>query len=138
MTSTGDSTFCGACGGPIGEPATTLPAEKKPCPLCGSLTRNFHAHVTESLTVREKFGMKLKRPGIKKPVYESVAGDDLHRATGQWNKLTREIDRENNRYNEVIADSQSGEVFRQCDEPLTKHTGRGSAKPKLSEGEQNT
>jgi len=90
--------------------------------------------VHEKLTIREKIGMKHKRPGHKKPIYESVSGDDLHRATGQWNKLTREIDRENNRYKEVIINPESGEVIRHCEEPLTKHFDRGSAKPKSSEG----
>ena len=79
--------------------------------------------------------MKQKRPGHKKPIYESVSGDDLHRATGQWNKLTREIDRENNLYKEVITNPESGDVLRHCEEPLTDHFGRGSAKPKSSEGD---
>ena len=67
-----------------------------------------------------------------KPIYELVSGEDLHRATGQWNQLTREIDRQNNRYKEVIVNSQTGEVVRHVDEPLTDHRGRGSAKPKLN------
>ena len=83
-----------------------------------------------SLTLREKIGLKHKRPGHKKPIYESVSGEDLHRATGQWNQLTREIDREKNRYKEVIVNPQTGKVVRHVDEPLTDHTGRGSAKPK--------
>jgi hypothetical protein len=75
--------------------------------------------------------LKHKRPGHKKPIYESVSGDDLHRKSGQWNHLTREIDRENDRYKEVILNPTTGEVIRSVDEPLTEHTGRGSAKPKI-------
>lgn len=78
--------------------------------------------------------MKQKRPGHRKPIYESVSGDDLHRDTGQWNKLTREIDRENNRYKEVIKNPDNGEILRHCEEPLTDHFGRGSAKPKSRDG----
>ena len=78
--------------------------------------------------------MKQRRPGVKKPIYESVAGDDQHRSSGQWNHLTREIDRESNRYREVIVNPQTGEVIRQVDEPLTSHVGRGSAKPKTRGG----
>ena len=137
MTTTIDPTLCAACGTPIDESANTLPADRKACPSCGSLARNFSVHVHETLTLREKIGLKHKRPGHKKPIYESVSGDDLHRATGQWNKLTREIDRENNRYKEVIVNPASGEVLRHCDEPLTEHIGRGSAKPKPSEGGQD-
>lgn len=125
-----DSTSCSACGTVVDESATTLVAERRPCLSCGSTARTFSAHVHESLKLREKIGLKHKRPGNKKPIYESVSGEDLHRATGQWNQLTREINRENNRYREVIVNPQTGEVIRNIDEPLTSHTSRGSAKPK--------
>ena len=97
---------------------------------CGSLTQTISVDVHESITVREKIRKKHRRHGHKKPISESMSGDDLHSATGQWNQLTREIDRENNRYREIIINQQSGEVIRECDEPLTNHTGRGSAKSK--------
>jgi hypothetical protein len=128
-----DSTSCSVCGAVIDEPASTPVEERRPCPSCGSTARTFSAHVHESVTFREKIGLKHKRPGHKKPIYESVSGEDLHRATGQWNQLTREIDRENNRYKEVIVNPQTGEVIRNVDEPLTSHTGRGSIKPKPSD-----
>ncbi len=133
MTTTMDPTNCADCGAQINEPASLPVADRKPCPSCGSMARSFGAHVIEALTVREKIGMKQKRPGHKKPIFESVSGDDLHRASGQWNKLTREIDRENNRYKEVIVNPETGEILRHCDEPLTDHVNRGSAKPKPDE-----
>lgn len=82
--------------------------------------------------------MKHRRPGHKKPILESVSGGDLYRDSGQWNHLTREIDRENNRYKEVILNPNTGEVIRSVDEPLTKHTSRGSAKPKHGGSEEDT
>ena len=125
---------CAGCGAPIDEPVRLAVADRKPCSSCGFMARNFSAHIQESLTIREKIGMKQKRPGHKKPIYESVSGDDLHRASGQWNKLTREIDRENNRYREVIVNPEASKTLRHCDEPLTDHINRGSAKPKPGEG----
>ena len=130
MSADPDNTRCSACGSAIDEPTSTRIAERKPCPSCGSVARTFSVHVRESLTLREKIGLKHKRPGHKKPIYESVSGEDLHRDTGQWSQLTREIDRENNRYKEVIVKPQTGEIVRHVDEPLTDHTGRGSAKSK--------
>jgi ribosomal protein S27AE len=134
MATTFDPTYCGACGAAIDEPGNTLPPDRKPCPSCGSLARNFGASMQETLTLREKLGLKHKRRGYKKPIYESISGDDLHRKSGEWNKLTREIDRENNRYREIIVNPTSGEVLRNVDEPLSEHTGRGSAKPKPGDG----
>ena len=124
-----DSTSCSACGAAIDEPATTPVAERKPCPSCGSVVRNFNAHVHDSMPLREKLGLKHKRPGHKRPIYESVSGEDFHRDTGKWNEITREIDRENDRYREGIVNPQTGEIIRQVDEPLTNHRSRGYAKP---------
>ena len=129
-----DAIVCSACGAAIDEPPSTPLDERKPCPSCGSLVRTFNVHVHESVTLREKIGLKHKRPGHKEPIYESVLGEDLHRATGQWNQLSREIDRENDRYKERIVNLQTGEVLRDVDEPLSNHTGRGSARPKPVEG----
>lgn len=128
MSSIETSVSCMHCGVALPERTDTLPAERKPCPDCGSLTRTFHVHITETVTVLQKIGTKHKRPGKKKPIFESVTGDDLHRATGKWNKLTREIDRENDHYREIIVDPETGNVLRECDEPLSEHIGRGTAK----------
>lgn len=130
MSSSEDYTSCSQCGTRIEEPQDTPVVARTPCPACRSTARTFNVHVQETLTLREKIGLKHKRPGHKKPIYESVSGDDLHRKSGQWNHLTREIDRENDRYKEVILNPTTGEVIRSVDEPLTEHTGRGSAKPK--------
>jgi hypothetical protein len=128
MTTSMNPTTCAGCGALIDEPAGLPAADRKPCSSCGSSARNFGIHVHESLTVHEKIGMKQKRYGHKKPIYESLSGDDLHRASGQWNRKTRVIDRENNQYKEVIVNPETGELIRHCDEPLTEHINRGSAK----------
>jgi hypothetical protein len=42
------------------------------------------------------------------------------------------IDRDNNRYFEMVTDYESGEIIHHCEEPLSEHQGHGSAKPKKS------
>jgi len=125
-----DYVTCAVCGTPIDEDPGTALAERKPCPVCGSTARNYNVSVRLSTIRGWLLGLKHKRPGHKKPVYESKSGDELYRDTGQWHKISREIDRENNRYRERIVDPKTGEVIRECDEPLTEHQGRGSAKRK--------
>jgi hypothetical protein len=88
-----------------------------------------------NVTSKLKAGLKQKRPRFKKPIYEAVRGDDLHRKTGLWSKLLRVIDRQNNRYKEEIVNSNTGEVLRSVDEALTDHVGRGSAKKVRGSGE---
>ena len=58
-----------------------------------------------------------------------VQGDDIHRKTGRLSKIERVIDRENGKYHELITDAETGDILRECDEPLTQHVRRGSAKP---------
>lgn len=123
-----DFTSCSGCGQPIDEPPNTLVEARVQCPTCGSTTRTFNSFISESVILREKIGLRLKRPGHKKAIFESVSGADLHRKTGRWNELIREIDRQNDRYREHIVNSETGEVIRSVDEPLTEHRGRGSAK----------
>jgi DNA-directed RNA polymerase subunit RPC12/RpoP len=126
-------TVCSDCGALINGPASATVEERAPCDICGSKRRTFGVEVKEAPTVREKLGLKHKRPGYKKAIYESVGGDDLHRDTGQWNHLSREIDRESNRYRELITNPATGEVLRSVDEPLTDHVGRGSARKNEAE-----
>ncbi len=137
MCATTTSPLCGSCGRELNESPQLLPEQRPPCPRCGSITRNFAVEIHEKVTAREKLGLKHKRPGFKKPIYEEVRGDDLHRKTGLWSKLLRIIDRQHNRYKEEIVNSETGEVLRSVDHPLSDHTGRGSAKKISGERESD-
>jgi predicted nucleic acid-binding Zn-ribbon protein len=119
---------CGDCGAILADGPEQVGAS---CPACGSSRRAYYVGVGETVEVHERLSAKAKDPGRtgkQKVRTESVSGDDLHRATGRWNKLDRSIDRENDRYRERIVDPQTGAVIRSVDEPLSKHQGHGSAK----------
>lgn len=128
---------CGTCKRVLDELSDLLPEHRAPCPTCGSLTRAYNVEVAEKVTLKSKLGLKHRRPGFRKPIYEEVGGDDLHRKTGVWSKLLRIIDRQNNRYVERITNVESGEIIRAVNEPLTEHTGRGSAKDRPRENERD-
>jgi hypothetical protein len=130
MCASATSVLCGSCGQQLEESPQLLPEQRTPCPTCGSTTRNFNVEIHETVTARTKLGLKHKRQGLRKPIYEEVSGEDLHRKTGLWSKLLRIIDRQNNRYKEEIINSETGEVLRTVDHPLTDHVDRGSAKKK--------
>ena len=82
---------------------------------------------TGSLTLRSQLRLKLRRPTEKKPYVEQKVGDDLHRASGEWHRLERVINRDTDSYREVIWDADGREIHR-CEEPLTAHRGHGNAK----------
>jgi hypothetical protein len=133
MTVSTGPVLCGSCKGELDESPQLDPKDRSPCPKCGAKTRIFNVEAHAKGTFRSKLGIKHKRPGFKKPIYEEVGGDDLHRKSGLWSKFLRVIDRQNNRYKEEIVNSETGEILRSVDEPLTEHVGRGYArKPKGS------
>ena len=127
-----DYIFCSQCGVCIEESQSTSVEVRTPCAACGSTARTFNSHIQDTLTLYKKTKIKQKRAGHKKPIYEGILGEDLHRNSGQWNCLTREIDRENDRYKEIIVDPKSGKIIRNINERLTEHTNRNSAKPRVT------
>lgn len=123
---------CSQCGICIEELQGTSVEVRAPCPACGSTKRTISVSIVETVTLYKKTKIKHKRPDRKKStIYEGISGEDLHRDSGQWNHLEREIDRENYRYREIIVNPKSREIIRNVDEPLTKHVDRGSAKPRI-------
>jgi hypothetical protein len=119
---------CGNCGLQLEEDTSTPTEDRLPCPSCGSKKRAIHVTIHDTLTFKEKLGMKGRHAGGGKPFIEQIQGDDLHRDTGTWKQLSRVIDRENDEYHEVVKDPSTGEVIHECHEPLSKHRGHGAAK----------
>lgn len=85
------------------------------------------------LSFHSKLGIKARSLKSRKPFQEQVTGADLFRLSGKWNVLKRIIDRTRDYYFELITDPSSGKVLRYCEEPLSKHLRRGSAKKKASD-----
>ena len=103
-----------------------------PCPKCGSTRRTIEAS-GEGMELSPvkcllKFNVKSPQQAAKKPKKEFVVGDDLQKKTGEYVEKFRCIDRENDRYSEIITDPQTGEIIHKSDERLSDHKGHGSDK----------
>lgn len=130
MTENKEKILCGKCQNELDED-TGLPVnERIPCPKCGSISRKFHKSLHGKLTLKSKLKMKGRHAGGGNPFIEKITGDDLHRKSNKWMKLRRTIDRENDKYHEIVTDPSTGKIIHECKEPLSKHQGHGSAKPK--------
>lgn len=122
---------CGNCRATLDEPSNLVPSLREPCPECGSRSRCFEVLLESELLVRGKLGAKAWRGGERrKPFLETIKGNDLFIKLGKWVKLERIIDRENDRYKEIVTDPETGKIIHQCEEPLSQHEGHGSAKEK--------
>jgi hypothetical protein len=83
---------------------------------------------SESLSLEEGL-IRLRGKKQGKKTIEITSKPDLFQETQERRHIDRVIDWENIRYQEIIK-GPGGKIIRQVDEPLSNHTGKGSAKRK--------
>lgn len=124
---------CSGCGRDVGENPEVSGANPLPCRNCGSTERTLRLHAEDSihLSIKEQARGKVINDSLRskdRVRREFIVGDEQHRQTGKWYRKERTIDRDNDQYKETIVDPESGEVVHHCEESLSRHRGRGSAK----------
>lgn len=75
----------------------------------------------------------IRLPAKKQVRISFFEGDDLCKTDGKRMKKSRTVDKNNDQYTEIITNPETGEVIRCCIEPLSEHTGHGSAKKKKND-----
>ncbi|WP_147310660.1 hypothetical protein [Cupriavidus taiwanensis] len=89
--------------------------------------------IADSVTAHDFLDLKHKDPSRRskdKLRTHIIAGREIAKSTDRWMDKVRIIDKNNDYYREHVTDRESGEVFRDVEEPLSRHFGRGTAKPK--------
>lgn len=119
-------TFCFACRTLLAEVGETKP--KGPCPKCGNATRVSYLPGEEFELVVDGFSTRSRSPFGGRWFYKSQELHSVFRRTGANHFVQRVIDRDRNEYHERVIDVETGEVVREVHEPLSDHTGRGSAR----------
>lgn len=125
---------CNNCRTILNESPSLDRNQRTPCPWCGSLSR-YHVRVANirlAISVPESRA-KGRRLGKGKPFIEQQAKHEVFHETDEYHDVDRVIDREHNRYIEIVKDSKTGRIIRQCCELLSYHVGRGYAKRKGEE-----
>lgn len=125
------ATRCGNCRERLNENPSLLPEQRSPCPKCGSVSRHFEVGIFETLTARDAIGIKARHAGASKPFLESKFGWSFYRKMKQWFSREMVVDRENDKYKELVTNPETGEVIHHCEEPLSQHRGHGSARNKM-------
>jgi hypothetical protein len=103
-----------------------------PCPNCGSSNQSVSVGLSDELTIRESWRFKFRDgtlPSKDKLRRDTFIGSELRKSLGDFVHKERTIDRDANRYHELVRE-ESGEITHQVDEPLSDHSGHGSAKLK--------
>jgi hypothetical protein len=132
---------CGACGYPLPETMIASETAQSPCPKCGSAKQHVTLMLSDNvgLRMRDSLAGKVKDstfPSKKKVRREFFYGSDERKSQGDYVYKEREIDRDANRYRELVKE-ETGEVIRDVDQRLTDHTGHGSAKFKTETSSQD-
>jgi len=122
--------FCALCGVELDDNTSVLSGRRKPCPMCGSKRRKFGIVRRGTMSFKKKLRTKGRHSKGGRPFIEQVSDDNLRRKSGEWMKLSRVMDRDNDIYHEVIIDPRTDQIICKCEEPISKHRGYGSAKHK--------
>ena len=72
--------------------------------------------------------LRSKKDGMSGLALRNHYGSDFSTSRQAWMEKIRVIDREHDRYFERVWDPATGEVVRDCEEPLSQHTAHGCAK----------
>ena len=121
--------FCRSCGAEWPDGVESEPSDARTaCSACGGTGRRIEKVLTAIVTTKASLKLVAKRPGMKRSMREDFHGADLQTSTGRWMDKDRGVDRIENDYNEVVVDSETGQVIHQDHEPLDQHFGHGSAR----------
>ena len=120
---------CMDCGAelPSGVPA----AADRSCTECGSSRLVVSQTIVEEIRVREHLHSRIKDPRYsskRNPRVISKVGASYSHGENKWMHREMRVDKNQGRYREVISDPETGEIIRECEEPLSKHRGHGDDK----------
>jgi hypothetical protein len=127
---------CSDCGMLLDEGEMPIDSLPDPCPACGSTTRTVKLTFFDKIEMHDALKGKVKDknfPSKKNPRREFFVGDEIRASDGKWMNKERDIDKDIDKYKEIVVDPENGEVVHHCEESLKKHLGHGSAKKKNGE-----
>lgn len=130
MTQIVSDVTCSGCGRKLPSERTSS-NKTQVCPSCGSANQYVEMTITEEIGLYEQIFGKLKDPNLpskKKTRVEWLTGSEWSKKLRKIVHKDRLIDRKNDRYKETVVAPDTKEVIHHCDEPLSQHTGHGSAK----------
>jgi len=107
------------------------------CPRCGGNGRKIMASCRDTLVMHDSLGTTLKRPSLPSAKKLRAQSFDGVVPSHKYGKLVRKhwyIDKDKDEYFERVTDIATGETLHECIEPLSKHRGHGTAKPKEPRG----
>ena len=129
---------CKDCGAEF--PPEVAGAVDRSCTECGSSRLVVFQNIAEEMGVREDLHSRVKDPRYsskRNPRVISKVGASYWHDEKKWMHREMLVDKNQGRYRKVISDPETGEIVRECEEPLPKHRGHGDDKPGPSTNEED-
>lgn len=119
---------CKNCGASLNDEPTPGSVDRTPCPTCGSKLRLFKNEISASVSFRA--GLRGVGYSVSKSKWFSKFQSEpsFHRRLGIWAQKLMSLNKKSDSYSKTITNPETGEVIHNCSEPLSKHTGHGSAR----------
>ncbi len=124
-------TCCATCQAEL--PEDVPGTDWTPCPRCGSTVRSYSVTLTDPIELHDGHRAKAKNTTLrsdKKLRLDTYSGVEKSHKYGKFVRVHRAVDKDKDWYSEKVIDLKTGEILYECEEPLSKHTGHGAAKPK--------
>ena len=133
--------YCEDCGFRLGSTndSVGMGTEHKPCPLCGSLSRQFNIRIEDNISICDDLslmGSTTKDTGGKKIIYKGKFGTEVHKETKTLQNRERFFDFVKGTYYERIKNKFTG-FFKEVNERIPNHIGYGSDKDRNKNKPQN-
>jgi hypothetical protein len=124
---------CNACGCLLTEGGEEM--NPSPCPECGATSRHVSLLIDEDSTITfyESVRGKTSRPSLRskdKLRADVFSGHDQSKTYRKWYLKERIVDKDRDYYMEKLTDPETGKIVHFCEQKLSEHQGRGSAKKK--------
>ena len=87
--------------------------------------------IAEEIKVHEFVEVRVKDPRFsskRNPRVKFKGGASYWRDGKRWMLREMRVDKAQDQYREVVSDPETGEIIRECEEPLSKHRGHGDDK----------
>jgi hypothetical protein len=126
---------CKDCRNVLDEDPSADPAQRQPCPHCGSLLRCFDKTLAAEQPVQGSLGLKARhgQPGEVRPHHEQRTASSYWRDGKKWVQRHLRMDHEADEYEETVTDPETGETIYHSEEKLSEHRGHGDDRSKHGE-----
>lgn len=119
---------CKNCGAALEDDSAEPASGRIPCPECGWTARHYMKRLSATVCVQGDVRGVAYSESKSKWFAKFRSELNFFRRGGVWVRRYMHLDKKADSYVETVTDLASGLTIHHCSEPLSEHTGHGSAR----------